>query len=295
MSLVLVTGGTGFVGRRVVAQLQAAGHGVRVLDLRPAPEAVPPGCDLRSGDIAEPGTVSAAAEGCDGIIHLAGLMTLDCARDPLLGTRVTLTGSLHVLEAARAMGARVAWLSSSAVFGADDAAHPHPMTVYGALKLAVEGIARAYWLDHGVPSFALRPYIVYGPGESAGIAAGPSIAMRAAVERRPATIRFSGRVGFVHVDDVARALVAAATGPMQGATALTMAGETAEMTAFTAALAAATGWTDIAIDGPPLRIPADLGSDPLPDWLGPQPVTSLADGIAQSLAELSRPRPVGRE
>lgn len=296
MSRVLVTGGTGFVGRRVVMMLHAAGHEVRILDLRPRPEQLEscrPGlaaaCDIVTGDIAAPGVVAAAAEGCDGIVHLAGLMTLDCARDPFLGTQVNLTGSLQVFEAARTGGLGVAWLSSSGVFGPDDAANPHPMTVYGALKLAVEGIARAYHADHGVPSLALRPYIVYGPGESAGIAAGPSIAIRAAAERRPATIRFSGRVGFVFVDDVARALVAAITGPMTGCAALTMTGETAEMTAFTAALARATGWDGIAIDGPPLRIPADLPSDPMPGWLGPQPVTGLAEGIARSLAEAAAP------
>lgn len=295
MSRVLVTGGTGFVGRRVVARLAAAGHAVRVLDLRPRPDRLDglrPGlaaaCEIRTGDIAAPGVLDAAAEGCAGIVHLAGLMTLDCARDPLRAAEVNLAGSLRVFEAARTGGQKVAWLSTSGVFGPQDALNPRPMTVYGALKLAVEGVARAYRLDHGVPSFALRPYIVYGPGESAGIAAGPSIALRAAVERRPAVIRFSGRVGFVFVDDVARALVDAVTGPMAGCTALTMAGETAEMTAFTCALAQATGWDGIAIDGPPLRIPADLASDPMPGWLGPQPVTGLAEGIALSLAELRR-------
>lgn len=281
---ILVTGGGGFVGRRVIARLLAAGCAVRVLDLRPLD--LPEGCEAVAGDIAAPGTVLAAAEGCEGIVHLAGLMTVDCARDPLRAVQVNLTGSLQVFEAARATGAKVAWLSTSGVFGPEDAAHPHPMTIYGALKLAVEGIARAYHADHGVPSLALRPYIVYGPGESAGIAAGPSIALRAAVERRPATIRFSGRVGFVHVDDVARALTSAVTGPMTGCTALTMAGETAEVTAFTARLTAATGWNGITIEGRPLRIPADLASDPMPAWLGPQPVTGLDQGIAQSLAEL---------
>ena len=302
MSRILVTGGTGFVGRRVIARLAAAGHSVRVLDLRPRPEELEscrPGlaaaCEIVAGDIAAPGVVAEAAEGCAGIVHLAGLMTVDCARDPLLAARVNLAGSIHVFEAARLGGQTVAWLSTAGVFGPEDALHPRPMTVYGSLKLAVEGIARAYHADHGVPSFALRPYIVYGPGESAGIAAGPSIAIRAAAERRPATIRFSGRVGFVFVDDVARALADAVTGPMAGCTALTMAGETAEMTEFTARLAEATGWTGIAIEGPPLRIPADLGSDPMPGWIGPQPVTGLAEGIARSLAELAQPAMTGGE
>src|SRR5690606_37150388 len=102
----------------------------------------------------------------------------------------------------------------------------------------------------------------------------------------PAEIRFSGRVGFVHVDDVARLLAAAVTRPIRGATMLTMAGKTREMTEFTAALQARTGWGGITITGPPLRIPADLKSDPVPDWLGAHPVTGIAAGIEASLAAL---------
>ncbi len=280
MSRILVTGGAGFVGLRAVAALRAVGHSVRVFDLRPGP-----GVEV-AGDITDTAAVARAAEGCDGIVHLAGLMTVDCARDPLLGARVNLLGSLKVFEAARARRLPVAYLSTAGVFGPESAEHPRPMTIYGTTKLAVEGAARAYALDHGVPSLGLRPYIVYGPGISSGIAAGPSIALAAAVRREPATIRFSGRVGFVHVDDVARLLAAAMSVPLEGATALTMAGDTAEMTAFTAELARQSGWDGIAIEGPPLRIPADLASDPVPPALGAHPVTKVAEGIARSLAEL---------
>lgn len=288
MSRVLVTGGTGFVGLRTVAALHAAGHAVRIFDLAPKPERLPAGvaAEIVSGDITDAATVSEAARDCDGIVHLVGLMTVDCARDPVLGARVNLIGSLNVFEAAKVRRLPVAYLSTAGVFGLEDAAHPQPMTIYGATKLAVEGAARAFFLDHGVPSLGLRPYIVYGPGVSAGIAAGPSIAIAASVRREPAEIRFSGRVGFVHVDDVARLLTAAMTAPLEGAAVLTMAGETAGMEAFVAELRRQSGWPEIAIGGPPLRIPADLASDPVPAFLGPQPVTGIAAGIRQSLAEL---------
>lgn len=288
MSRVLVTGGTGFVGLRTVAALHAAGHAVRIFDLAPRPERLPGGvnADIVSGDITDTASVVDAARGCDGIVHLAGLMTIDCARDPVLGARVNLIGSLNVFEAAKARRLPVAYLSTAGVFGPQDAVHPQPMTIYGATKLAVEGAARAFFLDHGVPSVGLRPYIVYGPGISAGIAAGPSIAIAAAVRREMAEIRFSGRVGFVHVDDVARLLSSAMTAPLEGATTLTMAGDTVEMTAFVAELKQQSGWDGITIAGPPLRIPADLASDPVPALLGHHPVTAFADGIRRSLAEL---------
>ena len=288
MSRILVTGGTGFVGLRTVAALHAAGHAVRIFDLAPRPERLPAHikAEIVSGDITDAASVINAARECDGIVHLAGLMTVDCARDPVLGARVNLIGSLNVFEAAKAPRLPVAYLSTAGVFGPQDAIHPQPMTIYGATKLAVEGAARAFFLDYGVPSLGLRPYIVYGPGISAGIAAGPSIAIAASVHREPAEIRFSGRVGFVHVDDVARLLTSAMTAPLEGATALTMAGDTTGMEAFVAELRHQTGWDGITIAGPPLRIPADLASDPVPAILGNQPVTPVEAGIRQSLAAL---------
>lgn len=288
MSRILVTGGTGFVGLRTVAALHAAGHAIRILDLAPRPERLPEGidADIVSGDITDPVTVLDAASNCDGIVHLAGLMTVDCARDPVLGARVNLIGSLNVFGAAKACRLPVAYLSTAGVFGPEDATHPQPMTIYGATKLAVEGAARAFFLDHGVPSLGLRPYIIYGPGISAGIAAGPSIAIAASLHRELAEIRFSGRVGFVYIDDVARMLAAAMTMPAEDARVLTMAGETAEMEAFVTELRRQSGWDGVVINGPPLRIPADLTSDPVPVMLGAQPVTAIAAGISQSLAAI---------
>ncbi|TCU02556.1 NAD-dependent epimerase/dehydratase family protein [Rhizobium sullae] len=163
---------------------------------------------------------------------------------------------------------------------------PQPLTLYGVTKLAVEGIARVYAADYGIASVGLRPYVVYGPGESSGIAAGPSIAIAASRRKEAATIRFSGRVGFVYVDDVAQLLAAATTRPIQGATVLTMTGDTREIVDFKAALVARTGWTTIDIEGPPLRIPSDLTSDPVPLWLGNHPPTSIEDGIEASIAAL---------
>ncbi|NVP58425.1 NAD-dependent epimerase/dehydratase family protein [Mycoplana rhizolycopersici] len=288
MSRILVTGGTGFVGLRTIAALHRAGHGIRVFDLAPRPDRLPPHAEIEvvTGDITDTAAVLAAASGCTGIVHLAGLMTADCAKDPLLGARVNLIGSLNVFEAAKAGRLPVAYLSTAGVFGPEDPIHPKPMTIYGATKLAVEGAARAFNIDHGVTSFGLRPYIVYGPGISAGIAAGPSIAIAAAARKEPAEIRFSGRVGFVHVDDVARMMAAAMSAPLTGATVVTMAGETAEMTEFVSELHRQTGWSDVAISGDPLRIPADLASDPVPEFLASQPVTGIAAGIERSLAEL---------
>ena len=296
MSRVLVTGGTGFVGAWVVRGLVRRGHAVRVFDLRPNPaqlEFVEPGLaaavECVAGDIRDAAAVSAAMAGCDRAIHLAGVMTVDCARDPVAGATINLIGSLTMFEAAIALGLPgLAYVSTAGVFGPADARHPAPATHYGAFKLAVEGSARAYLADRGFPSVGFRPYIVYGPGESSGIAAGPSIALRAAFEGRPATIRFSGQVGFVHVEEVAGAFVAAADAPLDGAEAWTLAGETADMDAFLAALRAEVPHADISVEGPPLRIPPEIGAAPRPALLADVPQIGLADGIARTLAHYRR-------
>ena len=292
MTRVLVTGGTGFVGAWVVRDLVARGHAVRVLDLKPNPahldfvaSGLAAAAECLAGDIRDAATVRAAIAGCDRAVHLAGVMTVDCARDPIAGATINLIGSLNMFEAAIAEGLPgLAYVSTAGVFGPTDADHPRPATHYGAFKLAVEGSARAYLADRGFPSIGFRPYIVYGPGESSGIAAGPSIALRAAHEDRPATIRFSGRVGFVHVEEVAAAFVAAAETPPKGAEAYTLAGETAEMDAFLAALRAEIPGADITVEGPPLRIPPEIGAGPRPALLAGIPRISLADGVARTLA-----------
>ncbi|WP_018633661.1 NAD-dependent epimerase/dehydratase family protein [Neomegalonema perideroedes] len=293
MTKILLIGGTGFIGLRVAKLLAGAGIGARIFDLPAALSraALPAGAEAVAGDVLDAEGLSRAAEGCAGIVHLAGIMTLDAARDPERAVRLNILGTLNALEAARQTGAPLAWLSTAGVFGPEDARHPRPMTVYGTTKLAAEGLARVYAADHGVASLGLRPYIVYGPGISSGVAAGPSIALAAAVKREPSTIRFSGRVGFVYVDDVARMLMAAVLpaeggAPMEGAHLLTMAGDTRDMAEFAAELARQSGWDGARIEGPPLRIPADLASDPVPAWLGAQPVASIEAGVAAALAEL---------
>lgn len=285
---VLLVGGTGFIGMRVAAALAAQGVTPRLFDLAPAiaRAALPGSHEAVAGDVTCADSLAAAGEGCDGIVHLAGLMTVDCARDPARAIRVNVLGSVLVFDLAARRGVPVGYLSTTGVFGPDSTDVPRPMTLYGVTKLAVEGVARVWAADHGVPSLGLRPYIVYGPGISSGIAAGPSIALAASVRREPAVIRFSGRVGFVHVDDVARMLAAAMTRSLAGATVLTMAGDTRGMAEFTAELARQSGWTGITVEGPPLRIPAGLASDPVPAWLGPQPVTQIEAGIRATLAEL---------
>ena len=109
----LVTGATGFLGGALVPLLVEEGHQVRVLARGGAPDAEALGCELSSGDVRDPETVRRALHGCEGLYHLAGLVSRD-PRDAhkmyelhVSGTRVLLA------EAERAGLQRVILASSS--------------------------------------------------------------------------------------------------------------------------------------------------------------------------------------
>jgi uronate dehydrogenase len=106
MARVLVTGSAGAIGRPVTAELQAAGHVVRALDLRPTPGAP----DIVVGDVSDRDTVLRATEGMDTIVHLAAIPT-DAPFSSLIGPNVL--GVHHVLEAAREHGVSRVVLTST--------------------------------------------------------------------------------------------------------------------------------------------------------------------------------------
>lgn len=278
---ILITGG-GFLGLRLGWQLAAAGHAVRYLDVAAAPA---PGLDWRSGDVSSPAHVTAALHGCSHVVHLAALLTPACAAEPLRGAQVNLIGTLNVFEAARRAGiGHVVYASSAGVYGPDDAKQPRPTTLYGTWKLAAEGIARAYLADHRITSIGLRPFVVYGAGRDVGGSAGPSIACRAAVRGESCQIPFTGRTGFVYVDDVLRAFAAALMPRLPGAFVFDLPGVVASVDDFIAELTRQVPGARISATGAPLPVAADIATPDMRAVLGEQRVTSLADGIAATLA-----------
>ena len=101
---VLVTGGTGFVGPKVVHALRAAGHDVRCLvrDPRRARTLEAWGCELAVGDITDPASLDPAVAGADAVVHLVSIIT----GPPEQFERVMIGGTWNLVEAARAAGVR---------------------------------------------------------------------------------------------------------------------------------------------------------------------------------------------
>ncbi len=98
----LITGGAGFIGTHLVAELRARGEGVRVLDLKFPPEPIA-GVEYRQGSITDRAAVEAAVAGCKRVYHLAALSGL-WAPDKNAFIEVNERGTRNVLEAARTAG-----------------------------------------------------------------------------------------------------------------------------------------------------------------------------------------------
>jgi UDP-glucose 4-epimerase len=290
---VLITGGLGFIGAWTARALLAQGHAVRLFDVHAertlfdaiAGEHAAQRVELRVGDITDPAAVDAAVQGCEGIVHLAAVLIPTARRDPLLGARVNVLGTLHVFQAAKRAGVRgIAYASSAAVFGPDDGLVPMPRTHYGAFKLCNEGNARAYWDDAGIASVGLRPSTVYGPGRETGVTADPTLAMRAAAEGRPYTIRFTGATGMDYVGDVAAIFARAATQTPPGAHAFSLQGQLAHVDEVVAAIRAEVPSADVRAEGPALMFAAQVDEAPLHGLFPGLERTPLGHGTRETIA-----------
>ena len=237
MNTWMVTGSMGCIGAWAVAELVRAGERVVSFDLSENrqrlhlvidPDEVE-GVTFVKGNLTDTEAVkrTVADHGVTRIVHLAALQVPFCKADPVMGSRVNVTGTVNVFEAARSAGVeRIAYASSIAVYGPPDAyddevlppGSPYdPRTLYGVYKRANEGIARMYAQDYGVSSVALRPYTVYGLGRDQGLTSEPTKAMLLAAAGRDAEITFGGRMQFHHARDVAKAFLQAADGDAEGA------------------------------------------------------------------------------
>jgi len=170
---VLVTGGSGFIGRHVIPALTSAGATVRVVDLVEHPDSR---VDLVQGDIADADVLARAFDGgFDAIVHLAAVTSvLRSIEQPELTYRTNVEGTHRLLEAAREAGARaLAFASTNGVTGPmedpaiTERSRMRPMTPYGATKAAGEMLMSAYTAVYGVRCVALRLTNVYGLGMQA--------------------------------------------------------------------------------------------------------------------------------
>ena len=221
----VVTGGCGFIGSHIVDALVRDGCDVAVLDDLSTGnlEYLNPAAELLEGSVADGELVRAATEGATWVFHLAALPRVQQSVDDPIGTHaINVNGTLNVLQAARENGVeRVVVSSSSSVYG-DQETHlmtedlaPNPMSPYGLHKLIGEQYADLFASLFGMQVVSLRYFNVYGPRQSAEGAYALVIPhfLRLRDEGKPLTIYGDGcqTRDYVHIDDVVRANMHAAS------------------------------------------------------------------------------------
>jgi UDP-glucose 4-epimerase len=211
----VVTGGSGFVGRAVVAALRAAGWEVVVVDHHPYP-GNDPGVTTVVGDLADPAVRDRALAGSPaGIVHLAAATSvLRSVQQPVETYRANVELTQALLEAARTRGlAGFVMASTNAVTGDVDHATIaedtplRPLTPYGATKAACEMLLSGYAGAYGLAACALRFTNIYGPGMERKDSFVPRL-MRAALTGEGVQVHGDGTQvrDLVHVSDAAQAV-----------------------------------------------------------------------------------------
>ena len=215
--MIVVTGGSGFIGTHLCERLIDDGYDVRIVDIVPPKSGAK--AEFVRASVLDAARLTKLLTGAEGVVHLAALIDVATSvTDPFSDFSVNAAGTINVLEAARHAGVKkVAFASSAAVYGEPvrlpvDEEHPTtPMAPYGAAKLAAERYVLLYNTLYGMENTSLRLFNVYGEGQNAGSPYSGVITKfaNAITEGREPIIFGDGEQtrDFVHVDDVCEAFV----------------------------------------------------------------------------------------
>ena len=292
---VLVTGGAGFIGRRLVRALLETGADVTVADLRAFPDDA-----VRSvvGDLCDPSVVASAVRpGTQVIIHLAAVTRVLLSIEDPAGTHaLNVTATAGLLEQARLkeIGSFVL-ASTNAVTGDVGSATINeqialrPLTPYGATKAAGEMLLGSYAACYGMTGCALRFSNVYGPGMAEKDSFVPRL-MRAARDGRGVQVFGDGTQvrDLVHVDDIVAGIFTALRSGFSRPLILG-AGESVTVNEIVTAARSVTG-ADIPVENiaaKPGEMPAVIVDISAAKALGYSPAHDLKSGMATVWPEFS--------
>jgi UDP-glucose 4-epimerase len=299
----VVTGGTGFIGRRLVRALLETGAEVTVADLHASPQAE---VARVVGDLRDPSVAARAVPpGTDLIVHLAGVTSvLRSVSDPAGTYEANVHATANLLELARTRSVGAFLLASTNAVVGDvgravitEQTPARPLTPYGATKAAGEMLLSSYTAAYGIRGAALRFSNVYGPGMEKRDSFIPRL-MRAARGGGGVQVYGDGTQvrDLVHVDDVVAGTLLAwrsgATGPLILGT-----GESVSVNDI---ILAARDVTGAAL--PTENVPAKPGEMPAvildisaAKALGYKPVFDLKSGLSTVWPEFAAPAATERK
>lgn len=257
--MILVTGGTGFIGARLAARLAADGRRVRVLARGREPFSLADSVEFLRGDVTDADAVLRATEGADAVFHLAAYARA-WARDERVFWKVNVDGTRNVVRACEEHGIdRLVHFSTALV----DTGRRH-LTAYQRSKAEAESVARSH-------AVIVRPTRVYGPGV---MNQANSVTRLIDLYRR-GRFRFriadgGARGNYVFVDDVVDGATRA------GATGTTgrvyhLGGEDATLERFLTAIASVTGKRRFVVPLPKGAVKGVVGVAELLSHLGVEP------------------------
>jgi UDP-glucose 4-epimerase len=294
-STVLVTGGVGFIGRRVVRALLDADHQVTIVDRHAFPDE-----RVHSvvGDLCDPAIIGQAlGEHTDVVIHLAAVTSVLKSKEDPVGTyKLNVEATFNLLEQSRHRGVRNFLLASTNAVTGDVGSATiteqiplRPLVPYGATKAAGEMLLASYVGSYGLTGAALRFANVYGPGMEAKDSFVPRL-MRAARDGAGVQIYGDGNQirDLVHVDDIVAGIMVAWQAGHNGPLILGS-GESVTVNDILEAARAVTG-APIPVEHVPAKageMPAVIVDISAARALGYQPRMDLKAGIATVWPEFS--------
>lgn len=234
---ILITGGAGFIGSHLTDALLAKGYAVRIVDdlstgKRSNLPLDNPRLELVEGDVADAALLNRAAQGCQAVVHLAAVASVQASvDDPVHTHQSNFIGTLNVCEAMRQAGIkRVLFASSAAVYGNNGEGEPigedtpkAPLTPYAVDKLASEQYLDFYRREHGLEPVVFRFFNIFGPRQdpSSPYSGVISIFADFASQGRPITVFGDGEQtrDFFYIGDLTKLLLQALEqpAPEQGA------------------------------------------------------------------------------
>lgn len=223
----LVTGGGGFVGSHLVRTFVRE-NDVRVIDdfSSGRRDRIPEGVTVYEGDIRDESLLETAFAGVDCVFHTAGLVSVEeSIESPVESHDRNSLGTVKVLEQARTANTRVVFSSSAAIYGSPsslpivESDRKSPQSPYGVDKLTADRYVRLYDELYDLETVSLRYFNVYGPLPEGGVGGGViSEFVERALRDEPIPIEGDGTQtrDFVHVHDVVRSNILAATTSVSG-------------------------------------------------------------------------------